>query len=74
MSDSHKPRLSDAIPHAEFHGPADHSGKPYPNHETVAEMAREAHEVHEAVNDQPTIREKMVEMGRGNQQAGRQGQ
>ncbi len=74
MSEPHKPRLADAIPHGEPHKPTDDAGKPHPTHETVAEQTREAQEQHQAENDQASIRGKMVDIGRGNQQAGRQGQ
>lgn len=49
-------------------------GTPQPTHATAAEQAREAHEAKQALNDQASNRERMVDIGRGNQQAGRQGQ
>ena len=48
-------------------------GKPVPDHETVAEEAREARESARASSAQASIRDRMVQIGRGNQQAARQG-
>jgi hypothetical protein len=69
MSDFGKPKLSDAIPHPKSEG-----GKPEPTHETVAEQARASKESEDARNAEASNRERMVDIGRGNQQAGRQGQ
>lgn len=41
--------------------------------ELAAEQAREIRETTQAKNAGPSIREHMVDIGRGNQQAGRQG-
>ncbi len=41
--------------------------------ESTAEQAREIREVTKAKNAGPSIRDHMVDIGRGNQQAGRQG-
>jgi hypothetical protein len=41
--------------------------------ESTAEQTREIREVAKAKNSGPTIRDHMVDIGRGNQQAGRQG-
>jgi hypothetical protein len=71
MSEIGKHKLSDAIPHQEHE---DKGGKPVPTHETAAEQVREAHESQEAHDAEASSRERMVDMGRGNQQAGRQGQ
>jgi hypothetical protein len=43
-------------------------------HETPAEQTREAKESEEARSVGASNRERMVDIGRGNQQAGRQGQ
>jgi hypothetical protein len=48
--------------------------KPEPTHNVAAEQAREAHEAETARNAVASSRERMVDIGRGNQQAGRQGQ
>ena len=50
------------------------AGKPSPTHETAAEQARESNESREAQDAEASIRARMVDVGRGNQQAGRQGQ
>lgn len=50
-----------------------HGNKSTPTHETIAEQTREAQQNQQAMNDQASIREKMVDIGRGGQQAGRQG-
>lgn len=70
MEKSDKPKLSDAIPEPRH----DKGGQPVPTHETAAEQAREARERAEAENAQASNRERMVDIGRGNQQSGRQGQ
>ncbi len=56
------------------HRPPKSGGKPEPTHEVAAEQAREAHEAEAARNAVASSRERMVDIGRGNQQAGRQGQ
>jgi hypothetical protein len=48
-------------------------GEPRQTHGTTAEQAREARESEEARRAGPSNRERMVDIGRGNQQAGRQG-
>ena len=48
-------------------------GKPAAAPETVSEQAREAQESEQARNAGPSRRERMVDIGRGRQQAGRQG-
>jgi hypothetical protein len=62
------PRLSDAIPQSR---PG--AGKPVPAHETAAEQTREAEESKQARSAEASNRDRMVDIGRGNQQAGRQG-
>jgi len=69
MSDLGQPKFSDAVPHQKEEG-----GKPVPTHETVAEQVRESKESNEARNAGASNRERMVDIGRGNQQSGRQGQ
>jgi len=49
-------------------------GPPHPTHEVAAEQTRESQEKAKARNAEASIRERMVKLGRGNQQAGRQGQ
>ncbi len=70
MSEIGKHKLSDAIPQQ----PEDKGGKPTPTHETAAEQAREETESQQAKDAEASIRDRMVNIGRGNQQAGRQGQ
>ena len=50
------------------------TGKPAPTHATAAEQARETQECRGARDAEGSIRARMVNIGRGNQQAGRQGQ
>lgn len=47
-------------------------GRPTPTPQTSAEQTREAGESRKARDAQETNRERMVDIGRGNQQAGRQ--
>ena len=74
MSEIGKHKLSDAIPHPHPESGGDKGGKPVPTHETAAEQTREAKESEDAHNAEASNRERMVDIGRGNQQAGRQGQ
>ena len=69
-----KHRLSDAIPYQPPAAGTDKGGRPVPTHETAAEQTREAKECEEARSAGASNRERMVDIGRGNQQAGRQGQ
>lgn len=55
-------------------GQQDGSGRPVTAHETEAEQLREVQEQTKAKNAEASNRERMVDIGRGNQQAGRQGQ
>ena len=48
-------------------------GKAAATPETLAEQAREAMESEQARNAGPSRRERMVDIGRGRQQSGRQG-
>jgi hypothetical protein len=50
------------------------TGRPSPTHATAADQARESQESRDARYAEASIRARMVTMGRGNQQAGRQGQ
>ena len=54
--------------------PSKPGGKPEPTRYTAAEQALEAHEAETARNAVASNRERMVDIGRGDQQAGRQGQ
>ncbi len=65
MSKSEKPESTDPK--------LSRSGKPEPTHETSAEQVRESQESEEARRAEASIRDHMVEIGRGNQQSGRQG-
>lgn len=49
-------------------------GKPTHSHDLEAEQTREAREQAEAREAEASTRARMVDIGRGNQQAGRQGQ
>jgi hypothetical protein len=69
-----KHRLSDAIPHQTSEAAGDKGRRPVPTHKTAAEQTREADENEEARSARASSRERMVDIGRGNQQAGRQGQ
>ena len=55
------------------HSQPDRGGKPWQTHGTTAEQTREARESEEARQAEASIRDRMVNIGRGNQQAGRQG-
>ena len=70
MANHNDPKNATEIPQDD----ANHHGDPHPTHATAAEQTREAQEAKQALNDQASIRDKMVNIGRGNQQAGRQGQ
>ena len=73
MSEIGKHKLTDALPEQpETH--IDKGGKVAPTHDTTAEQTREAQESQAAKNAEASIRDRMVDIGRGNQQAGRQGQ
>jgi len=54
--------------------PPNPGGKPEPTHDVAAEQIREAKESGEAKGAVASNKERMVDIGRGNQQAGRQGQ
>jgi len=67
MAEIGKHKLSDAVPHPQ----PDTGGKPVPTHETAAEQVREAQESQEAHNNEASHRGRLVDIGRGTQQAGR---
>ena len=69
-----KHRLSDAILHQTSEAAGDKGRRPGPTHETAAEQTRETDESEEARSARASSRERMVDIGRGNQQAGRQSQ
>lgn len=52
--------------------PMKRSGEAAPSHDVVAEQAREREESRKADSAQASNRDRMVEIGRGNKQAGRQ--
>ncbi len=61
----------DTKPHQPVAG-AKAGGKPAADHPTAAEQVREAAESVHAKDAEASIRARMVKIGRGNQQAGRQ--
>jgi hypothetical protein len=69
MTDQNKPKASKTPAPPETH----QGGKPVPDHGLTAEQAREAQEAEAARNAEASIRDRMVHIGRGNQQSGRQG-
>ncbi len=74
MAGMRKHKLSDAIHQPPRKVGGEKGGKPVPTHETAAEQVREANESEEAGGAGVSSRDRMVDIGRGNQQAGRQGQ
>jgi len=68
-----KHKLSDSIPQPRPEPGIDGGGKPVPTPETAAEQIREADERAKAKAAEASNRDRMVDIGRGNQQAGRQG-
>jgi hypothetical protein len=69
-----KYKLSDAIRQLWRKAGGGQGGKPVPTRETSAEQIRECQESREAGNAGASSRDRTVDIGRGNQQAGRQGQ
>lgn len=65
-------KLSDALPRARASRTRAAKGRPAGTPGQVGEQAREAHEREAARNAEASIRGHMVDIGRGNQQAGRQ--
>jgi hypothetical protein len=74
MAGIRKYKLSDALLQLRCKAGGGQGGKPVPTHETAAEQVREAQESGEARGAVASSRERMVDIGRGDQQAGRQGQ
>jgi hypothetical protein len=75
MSDIKKTKLSDSVPHENLgSSEAERHVKTLPGHATSAEQSREAQESKTAAEHQESTRDRMVDIGRGNQQSGRQGQ
>lgn len=67
-----KYKLSDAVSRKPMGG-GRQGGRPGITHETAAEQARKAQESQQAREAEASGRERMVDIGRGGQQAGRQG-
>lgn len=74
MAELGKHKLSDVVPAQQPITGDDKGGKPEPTPETTAEQVGEEHESQQARATEASIRDRMVNIGRGNQQAGRQGQ
>ena len=75
MSEIGKFKLADAMPpEPSKPGSGRKRGKPAPDRKTAAAQAQEVRESGEATDAEGSIRDHMVDIGRGNQQAGRQGQ
>jgi hypothetical protein len=66
LSDALRPPLSESI--------VPKGDTPKPDNQTTAEQTREANESEKAKGSGGSIRDRMVRIGRGNQQSGRQGQ
>jgi hypothetical protein len=69
-----KYKLTDALRPRQPAARGGKSTKPVPTIEDAAERSRESKESNEARNAEASIRDRMVGIGRGRQQAGRQGQ
>ena len=67
-------KLTDAIRYLRHTVGPGGGGKPVSTQATTAEQAREACESDAAGKSGPSARDHMVDIGRGNQQSGRQGQ
>jgi len=65
-------KLSDAIPRQKASGGRKAARSLLP-HEIIAEQVREDSERRKARNNEASIRDRMVQIGRGTLQAGRQG-
>ena len=69
-----KHKLTDALKNQEGSSkPSGAKGRGGATQADLAEQVREAHERAAAKNAEASIRDRMVDIGRGNQQAGRQG-
>jgi hypothetical protein len=67
-----KHKSSDSIPRPQPGSVIDEGGKPVPSRETTAEEIQKAGESAKAKAAEASNRDRMVNIGRGNQQAGRQ--
>jgi hypothetical protein len=72
MGEIGRHKLSDAIP-KEPKPRRKKAVKPATRHNVVAEQVREARESAKAKDSEASTRDRMVDIGRGNQQSGRQG-
>lgn len=66
-------KLSDAVQSGPTPEESKKGGKPKSLHETIAEQQREISGSKQAKNAEGSIRDRMVDIGRGGKQAGRQG-
>jgi hypothetical protein len=66
-------KLADALPQPQRKPGGKRGGKHKSSQVDIAEQTREAAESRKARGTQASNRERMVDIGRGNQQAGRQG-
>jgi hypothetical protein len=74
MGEIGKHKLSDALPASmKPSKKSKKGGKPATTRDVAAEQAREASESAKARQSEASIRDRMVDIGRGNKQAGRQG-
>ena len=67
-------KMTDALRRTQRAPGDDRGGLARRQHETGAEQTREAQEAGEALDAVESSRDRMIDIGRGNQQAGRQGQ
>jgi hypothetical protein len=74
MAEIGKHKLSDAIPRRQPEAGDDKGGRLVPTHETAAKQTCEPNASEETRSAGASKRERMVDIGRANQQAGRQGQ
>jgi hypothetical protein len=74
MAGIRKHKLSDSIQPPKPKSGGKRGYKPVPTHRVDPEQTREAKESEDAGNAVESTRDRMVDIGRGNQQAGRQGQ
>ena len=71
MAKTNEHKLSEAITRQRPRARGAQRDRPAPTYESVAEQTREAKENQEARVAEASIRDRMVDIGRGNQQAGR---
>lgn len=74
MSEIGPHKLTDALKDPQHPAGDAKTHKPTPTHDEAAEQTREAQESAKAHNAEAGVRDHMIDIGRGNQQAGRQGQ